>query len=214
MIHHLFSRHGQFRVQNADMLYSTVFRIQNVTTTKSQYYCVIAILKRAFITKKAQVVGKSGPTFQTLPLGLYTHSHHATVTRAGYTKEAWLVSLNTPGSGREWTFAKRGVACQESYCWKHFSCSRSRSQGERRGWRMPMTSSKQAKVLPRNTGHRGQHEDRSSVFRREGGSVNWMCYFLSTRRPVSSNLSSRAPFHQWGLAGSSLDISGSELIKY
>lgn len=75
-------------------------------------------------------------------------------------------------------------------------------------------SSKETKVRLCYTGGCGQREATGSADQREGVSVGRIYYFLSRRRPVSGNLSSPRPFHQRGLAGSSLDISGSDLIKY
>lgn len=75
----------RFKTQIYCILWNSVFRMLQQRKFNTIVSC--PFWKRGFITKRTKVVGKNRPTFQTLPLGLYTHSHHATITRTSYTKE-------------------------------------------------------------------------------------------------------------------------------
>lgn len=60
---------------------------------------------------------------------------------------------------------KTGCGLPRKLMWKHFSCSGSKSPRRKARLAMPMTDSKQAKVLPRNTGHCGQREDKQCMLK-------------------------------------------------
>jgi hypothetical protein len=182
--HHLFNGTGYKWAEFCGL--STLYS-QQEATNKTLSLC----FEKGFIIKGTKVT-KNTLGFGGTPLGPYTHTEPQP-------QETCLPSPSTLLSADQRPMQNRACPAQKANMEAFLLPPHPEAQaGED-------LDSKSALVLLQ------QHEQHVP---KKNRSQDWMCYFLSQRTHRSSNLGSPGPFHQGAWAGSSLDISGNDLIKY